>query len=64
MNAVAIQDYTIEIIYLGEPKFLVDIRDTEERHAIRRAINAVWMQQLRNNDPWDKDQIEGRLYDG
>lgn len=62
MNAVAIQEYEVEIIYLGEPKFIVTINDTDERHAIRRAQHAVWMKQLREDDPWDKDQMEGRIY--
>lgn len=54
---------TISVLKDGEPYRLVDLIDSSDEAAIRRATAAVFMDDLRNdNDPKLRDHYTGEVY--
>jgi hypothetical protein len=53
---------TVEITHRGDLVHLVDLKDTSEQAACRRARNAVWMAALKDGREYQLDDIDARIY--
>lgn len=58
-----LKEYTVEVLHKGEPVWLIDLKDFDEEHALRRAKSAAFMHALRGGQEFRMDDITTNLYE-
>lgn len=57
-------EFNVSVFHKGLPVHLVTLTEENEEHALRRAVNAVWMAALKDGREFRKDDLSAELFHG